>query len=69
MAIPGEGHRLLTLREVAEFLVLTYPTVLNKARTGQIPGAFRLGTDWRVRPGEFKAWVGRGCPPLRHERV
>jgi hypothetical protein len=69
MAIPGEGQRLLTLREVAEFLVLTYDDGLEQGADGPDSRGFRLGTDWRVRPGEFKAWVGRGCPPLRHERV
>jgi excisionase family DNA binding protein len=65
MVLPGRGMRLMTIREIAEFLVLHYDTVLRKAKKGQIPGAFLMGTEWRIRPLAFKSWVERGCPSVR----
>jgi excisionase family DNA binding protein len=65
MTIPGEGKRLLTLHDIAEFTQQHYDTIYEKARSGRIPGAFKMGGVWRVRPEVFKAWVGRGCPRVR----
>ena len=50
-------ERLLTTREVAEFLALSPETVLRRYRAGELPG-FRIATNaLRFDPDEVRAWL------------
>lgn len=55
--------RLLTTREVADWLGLSTETVLRRWRSGELPG-FRLATNvLRFRESEIEAWLaGRRNP-------
>lgn len=56
------GDRLLTTRQVAEYLGLSPETVLRRFRAGELPG-FRLATNvLRFRASEVEAWLD-----FRHE--
>lgn len=62
--------RLLTAREVAEWLGLSPETVLRKWRAGEIPG-YRLGSNvLRFKERELEAWLEehrRGLAVVRRE--
>lgn len=47
---------LLSLREAAGLMRMPYNTVQEKALRGEIPGAWKVGNQWRVRAWEFEAW-------------
>ena len=51
--------RLLTARELADFLALSPATVLDKWERGELPG-FKIGTAVRFRPSEVQQWL-EGC--------
>ena len=58
------SERLLTTREVAEFLGLSPETVLRRYRAGELPG-YRLGSNvLRFRESELEAWLA-GTRPER----
>ena len=44
---PGE-QEILTLHEVAAYLRVHRSTIYRMIQNGQLPGAFRVGTDWRI---------------------
>ena len=48
---------LLTLAEVSARLSVSRPTLYRLAVAGLLPGAVRIGSQWRVRPDAFEAWV------------
>ena len=51
------SERLLTTREVAEFLGLSPETVLRRYRAGELPG-YRLASNvLRFRESEVEAWL------------
>ncbi|MEZ4452454.1 MAG: PTS sugar transporter subunit IIA [Nannocystaceae bacterium] len=52
-----EPDRLLTLRELADYLRLGERTVLKLANQGEIPGA-RIGNQWRFKLSVIDAWLG-----------
>ena len=53
----GVSERLLTTREVAEFLSLSPETILRRWRAGEIPG-YRLASNvLRFRESELEAWL------------
>jgi PTS system nitrogen regulatory IIA component len=62
-------NRLLTLRQVAEVLQVNERTALRLAHAGALP-AMRVGSQWRVHPGELERWfwdtrhVEREEPPV-----
>lgn len=60
-----DAVRLLTLGEVANALSLKRHATWQKVRLGEIPGAVRVGRNWRVRYSVFKNWLDRGCPEVR----
>lgn len=63
---PGlsSADRLLTTREVAEFLGLSPETVLRRWRYGELP-SYRLGSNvLRFRESEIEAWL-EGTRPER----
>jgi excisionase family DNA binding protein len=49
-------HKILTVREVAEYLRLSEAKVYRLANEGQIPG-IRLGKAWRFREDLLDEWL------------
>jgi excisionase family DNA binding protein len=52
--------RLLTARELADFLGLSPSTVLDKWERGELPGFKLPGGAVRFRPSEIEEWL-EGC--------
>jgi excisionase family DNA binding protein len=51
------GERLLTTRQVAEFLGVSPETVLRRWRAGELPG-YRIASNvLRFRESEIEAWL------------
>ena len=48
--------RILTLKEVAEYLKLAEKTAYRLAAEGKLPG-FKLGGSWRFRSGDIERWI------------
>ena len=48
--------RILTAKEVADYLRCHISTVYRLAKTGKLPG-FRLGADWRFREDALQNWL------------
>lgn len=49
--------RLLTPIQVAETLGVTLDSARKRLSRGQIPGAVRLGREWRVKQSVFQQWI------------
>jgi excisionase family DNA binding protein len=54
-------NKILTLREVAEFLQVHPTTVYRLLKHGRIP-AFRVGSDWRFNLEDIDHWRLAGAP-------
>lgn len=55
-AQPGDPtDRPLTVDEVAGLLRVSTKTVYRRARLGQLPGAFKVGHQWRIHPAPLMA--------------
>jgi excisionase family DNA binding protein len=52
----AEVPRILTAKEVAEYLRCHISTVYRLAKNGKLP-AFRLGADWRFREDVLQNWL------------
>lgn len=52
----GAVSRILTAKEVADYLRCHISTVYRLAKTGKLPG-FRLGADWRFREDALQSWL------------
>lgn len=50
------ASRILTAKEVADYLRCHISTVYRLAKTGKLPG-FRLGADWRFREDALQSWL------------
>ena len=50
---------IMTVDEVAESLRCSRLTIYRLLHNGKIPGAFRIGSDWRVRSDKFREWIQR----------
>jgi excisionase family DNA binding protein len=50
---------LLTVKEVAEILRVSQPTVLRMIEDGELP-AIRVRNQWRIRRSELDAYLQRG---------
>ena len=48
--------RILTAKEVADYLRCHISTVYRLAKSGKLPG-FRLGADWRFREDALMNWL------------
>ena len=57
MTNDGDPHRLLTVREVAEFLHVTPGTIYRMTRARTIPGAFRVLGSWRFSVEQLDRWT------------
>ena len=53
---------LLTAEEVAQVLRMHERTVRRMASKDEIPGARRIGREWRFRRGEIEKFVGEPLP-------
>lgn len=51
-----KNRRILTAKEVAEYLNIHLLTVHKYAREGKIP-AFKIGTDWRFHKKYIERWI------------
>lgn len=54
----AETPVLLRIEEVAAQLRIGRTSAYLMAQRGELPGAFKVGGQWRVRRREFLAWVG-----------
>ena len=50
----------MTIPEVCEFLRLGERTVYEKCRSGELPGAVKVGNQWRVDREKLQAWLDQG---------
>jgi excisionase family DNA binding protein len=50
------ASRILTAKEVADYLRCHISTVYRLAKSGKLPG-FRLGADWRFREDTLQNWL------------
>lgn len=55
----------LTVREICELLRIGERTVYEMCRTGNLPGAVKVGGQWRVERTAFEAWLRRGGDAAR----
>jgi excisionase family DNA binding protein len=69
-AKPAADERLLTLRELADFLQINERTLLKLAGQGRVPGA-QIGNEWRFKREVIDSWleermgeIGPGVEPL-----
>jgi excisionase family DNA binding protein len=51
---------LLTINETAALLKLSDRTVYEKLRRGRLPGAAKLGKEWRIDRDKLLDWIARG---------
>jgi len=49
-------HKLMTIKEVADYLRLSKVTVYKMTRQGKIP-ALKIGKQWRYNKSEIDTWV------------
>jgi len=49
-------QRLMTIKEVADYLRLSKVTVYKMTRQGKIP-ALKIGKQWRYNKAEIDSWV------------
>jgi excisionase family DNA binding protein len=54
--------QLLTAKEVAPLLRFNERTVKNLASEGKIPGAVRVGREWRFQRTEIERLIGQPVP-------
>ena len=52
----GRVDKVMTVREVAQFLRVHQTTVYRLLRTDSLP-AFKVGSDWRFSQQAVEAWI------------
>ena len=57
--LPGAESKVLTVRDLAEYLHCHYATVYRLIRQREIPG-FELGGSWRFLKSEVDKWIAQG---------
>ena len=50
------NDKILTLKEVAEYLKLAEKTAYRLAGEGKLPG-FKVGGSWRFKKERLEAWI------------
>ncbi|HUW23886.1 MAG TPA: helix-turn-helix domain-containing protein [bacterium] len=58
-------QRLMTIREVADYLRLSKVTVYKMTRQGKIP-ALKIGKQWRYNKSEIDSWVKQKSNSKHH---
>lgn len=53
---------IMTVKELAEYLKIHPSTVYRLCYEKKIPGAFKIGTDWRFYVDTMVDWMKNGCP-------
>jgi excisionase family DNA binding protein len=53
-----EEDKILTIKEVAEYLRIVEKTVYRLASERKIPG-FKVGGSWRFRKSEIDEWIDK----------
>jgi excisionase family DNA binding protein len=53
--VKNEPHKVLTVKEVSEYLRVHTSTIYRLVKRGDIPG-FRLGSDWRFNAESIDRW-------------
>jgi len=56
-AVPG--HRVLTVRELSDYLRVDPSTIYRLLRKNRLP-AFRVGSDWRFNIEAVSRWMREG---------
>ena len=54
---PIRNERLLTPIQVGEIIGVTVDSARKRMARGRIPGAVRLGREWRVKESILQAWI------------
>ena len=49
-------ERLMTMKDVAEYLQIKERTIYGWVQNGQIPG-FKLGNSWRFKREDIDLWI------------
>lgn len=65
--MPADGREYLTPAEFAALLRVPERTVAGLCARAALPGAYRVGSRWRICLAEFKAGA-RSVPPVRLAR-
>jgi len=50
------AERLMTVRDMAEYLNFTETTIRSMAKGGELPG-FKIGHRWRFKREEVEMWL------------
>lgn len=58
------SDRVLTRKEAATYLQLSYASVSRLTDRQVLPGV-KIGGSWRLRQGDLDAMIYEGLPPLR----
>jgi len=56
MSTSTKYAEILTVRQVAEYLKVTYRTIYRLAATRQLP-AFKVGGTWRLSRADIDSWI------------
>jgi excisionase family DNA binding protein len=58
-------QKLMTIKEVADYLRLSRVTVYKMTRQGKIP-ALKIGKQWRYNKSEIDSWVKQKSNDKHH---
>ncbi|NIN92366.1 helix-turn-helix domain-containing protein [bacterium] len=58
-------QKLMTIKEVADYLRLSKVTVYKMTRQGKIP-ALKIGKQWRYNKSEIDSWVKQKSNDKHH---
>ena len=61
-------ERLLTVRELAEYMQMNERTILKLAGSGALPGA-KIGSQWRFKRDVIDAWLAEQMRAEDNERI
>jgi excisionase family DNA binding protein len=57
--------QVLTIIEAAELLQISPQTVQRMIHKKELPGAFKVGGQWRLNESKLAQWLADGCPQLK----
>lgn len=52
----SKNKRVMTVKEIAEYLDVHPMTIYKYVKEGKIP-AFKIGTSWRIRRDSIQKWI------------
>lgn len=56
---------LLTIPEAAGLLQISTRTLHRMIHKNKLPGAFKVGGQWRLNEGKLAQWIQDRCPQLK----